>query len=392
MDIRVPMANADIDEVDVERVAAVVASGRLSLGPALVDFENAFAEFLGRKHAVAVSSGTAGLHVGFLASGIGPGDFVITSPFSFIASANSVLHAGATPLFVDVEESDGNMDAKATEGLISKIQNGEKVLRRWDDAIDIEKVKALLPVHVWGEPIDVEAMAKVADDNSLPVIEDACEALGATYRGQLVGTFGRLAVFGFYPNKQMTTGEGGMIVTDDDELADVCRSLRNQGRDTTDEWLSYSRLGYNFRMDEMSAALGLSQLQKFDRLLDRRQRVADWYGERLGELSPITLFNAGPNTTRKSWFVYPVQLGGDLDRDDVIRELRDRGIPSRPYFPAIHLENYYARRFGYRPGDYPVAERLGATCVALPFSGVMTEEQVEVVVEALLEVLAQLVQ
>jgi dTDP-4-amino-4,6-dideoxygalactose transaminase len=385
------MSRPDVSQTDIDRVTSVLASGHLSIGPEQTEFEESFAAYLGCDQAIAVSSGTAGLHLALSASGIGPGDFVITSPFSFIASANAIIHAGATPVFVDVLESNGNVDPVAVTEALARVERGDNVLgASYLSPVEPESVKGLLPVHVFGEPAPMGALTLLADGHGLTVIEDACEAIGATYEGKMVGTFGAASVFAFYPNKQMTTGEGGMIVTDDAELAATCRSLRNQGRDVFDEWLDHSRFGYNFRMDEMSAALGASQLERIEELLANRQRVAGWYSERLRDAPGLQLFDSQPETTRRSWFIYPVRIDDVIERDEVIRGLQERAIPSRPYFPAIHLQDHYRKSFGYKEGDFPVAERLSASCLALPFSGVMTEPQVDVVVSDLLEVLERL--
>ena len=241
----------------------------------------------------------------------------------------------------------------------------------------VRRPKAILPVHAFGQPADMDPILDVAREHGLAVIEDACEALGAEYKGRRAGTLGDAAVFAFYPNKQMTTGEGGMIVTDDEAWANLFRSLRNQGRDVFDAWLRHSRLGYNYRLDEMSAALGLVQMQRIEELLAKREQVAAWYNERLAETELIESPMLVPSTSRMSWFVYVVRIQPPANRDEVMSHLTDEGIPSRSYFSPIHLQPFYRERFGYQQGDYPITEHLGEVSLALPFSSVMREEQVD---------------
>jgi dTDP-4-amino-4,6-dideoxygalactose transaminase len=320
-----------------------------------------------------VSSGTAGLHLSLLAAGIGPGDVVLTTPFSFIASANCILYTCARPIFVDVDPRTLTLDPEALERALRTRGRGRK--------------KAILPVHVFGQPADMDPITALARRHGLVVIEDACEAVGAVYRGRPVGTLGDAGVFGFYPNKQMTTGEGGMIVTNDAGRDALLRSLRNQGRDVFDAWLTHSRLGYNYRLNELSAALGAVQVDRLDEILARRERVAGWYAERLESIEGIELPAVASWTTRMSWFVYVVRLAGREERNRVIHELERRGIPSRPYFPPIHLQPFYRSEFGFGPGDFPVSEHAGDTCLALPFFGTMGTAQVDLVCGALAEVL-----
>jgi dTDP-4-amino-4,6-dideoxygalactose transaminase len=351
-------------------VTAVLRTPWLSRGPRLPEFEEALAERVGATHAVAVSSGTAGLHLCVRASEIRAGDEVITSPFSFVASANAVLYEGATPIFVDVDPVSLDLDPGRIEAAVTA------------------RTRAILVVHVFGRPAPMTDILAIARGRGLTVLEDACEALGAELEGRQVGTFGACGVFAFYPNKQITTGEGGVIVTDRDEWAEAMRSLRNQGRAPGDTWLQHTHLGYNYRMDEMSAALGVAQMERLDELLDRRQRVAGWYEERLSEQAGVSTLSISPATTRMSWFVYVVRFAAGIDRQAVARRLAALGIPSRPYFTPIHLQPYFIERFGYQPGDFPIAEDLGRRSLALPFSSVMTEEQVETVCDAVREAMA----
>jgi len=380
----IPMSSPDLTEREIQAVLDVLRTPRLSMGPRQEAFESAVAARVGAKHAVAVSSGTAGLHLAVLAAGIGDGDLVITTPFSFVASANVLLYERAVPIFVDVDPRTGNIDPGLLEEAIHDLlKGGERKQRRLPrrGATD-GALKALLPVDAFGQPADYEPLLEEAKKHSLVVIEDACEAFGAEYRGRPAGMLGDVGVFAFYPNKQMTTGEGGVIVTDRDDWADFMRSLRNQGRAPGDTWLQHTYLGYNYRLDEMSAALGAAQIERLNELLDRRERVAGWYAERLAGQMSVSTLPISPATTRMSWFVYVVRFDSGLDREGIARRLDEQGIPSRPYFTPIHLQPYFVERFGYQEGDFPVAEDLGQRTLALPFSGVMTEQQVETVCRA----------
>lgn len=384
------MSAPDIGEAEIAAVNAVLRTSHLSIGPQISSFEAALARRLGVEHAVGVNSGTSGLHLCVIAADVQPGDLVLTTPFSFVASANAILYERATPLFVDVDPSTGNISPQAVAATADEIsQGGRAAKRRLPRALHGKKppsggrLRAILPVHAFGQPADMDPILDTARKYGLIVIEDACEAIGATYRGQPAGTFGDGAVFAFYPNKQMTTGEGGMIVTNRDDWAQLCRSLRNQGRDVFDAWLNHTRLGYNYRLDEMSAALGLAQLDRLDDLLANRDRVAGWYNERLAGLDGIEMPIIASTTTRMSWFVYTVRITHPLGRELVMQKLQEAGIPSRPYFTPIHLQPFYRDNFGYKRGDFPVTEYLGDVTLALPFSGVMTEQQVDYVCDTL---------
>jgi dTDP-4-amino-4,6-dideoxygalactose transaminase len=385
------MSAPDITEVEISAVTDVLRSGHLSLGPRLDAFEREFAAYVGAQHAVGVSSGTSGLHLAVLAAGIGPGDLVITTPFSFVASSNCLLYAGAEPLFVDVEPRTGNIDVSLVETALAEVRGAGPSRRRGRRGRPrgTGPIKAILPVHVFGQPADMDAIMDVARTYDVAVIEDACEAVGAEYNGRRAGALGDVAVFGFYPNKQLTTGEGGMVVTDRDDWAARMRSQRNQGRDLMDAWLRHDRLGFNYRLSELAAALGLAQLSRLDSLLAARERVAGWYNERLASAPGISVPDEAPPGTRPSWFAYVIRLAPDLDRDGIMADLAVRGIPSRTYFAPIHLQPFYARQFGFRPGDFPVAEALGRTCLALPFSGTMTEAQVDRVCTELMGLVAR---
>lgn len=376
--MRIPMSSPDITDAEIDAVVEVLRSTRLSLGPRTVEFEKRAAALARTSHAVAVSSGTAALHLATVAAGIGPGDLAITTPFSFVASSNCLLYEGAEPVFVDVDPVTGNIDSARVAEQASALAAGPRAGR----------LKAIIPVHAFGQPAAMDTLCGIAREHGLVVIEDACEAIGAEYRGRPVGSLGDVGAFAFYANKQMTTGEGGMLVTSRDDWRSLFCSLRNQGRDVFDAWLVHQYLGYNYRLDEMSSALGAVQLSRLDELLTKRSRVADWYAQRLaphGDLLECPVI--AEDTTRMSWFAYVVRVPSGVDRERLMAVLDERGIPSRAYFSPIHLQPFYRERFGFRPGDFPVAEDLGRRSLALPFSGVMTEEQVDVVCHELLDVL-----
>jgi perosamine synthetase len=357
----IPLAKPVIGEPEEQAVLEVLRSGHLSLGPRVPAFEAAFAERVGARHACAVSSGTTGLHLALRAVGVEAGDEVVTSPFSFVATANAVLYQGARPVFADIDPVTLNLDPAAADAAIT------------------ERTRALLPVHIFGYPADMPAFER----RGLPIVEDAAEALGARYAdgGAPVGGRGHPAIFGFYANKQMTTGEGGMITLGSAEHKERIDSERNQGRAPDMGWLDHDRLGFNYRLSDIACALGIAQLERLDEMLAARAQVAGWYREALSG-SEITLpcEDAGGNV--RGWFVFVVQV--PRERDRVIAALRERGIPSKPYLPAIHLMSFYRERFGHKEGEFPVCEDVAARSVALPFFPRMTEGQVAQVAEALL--------
>ena len=370
---RVPLSRPDICQADIDAVVAVLRTPHLSLGPKVPEFEKAFAAYLGVRRAVAVNSGTSGLHVVVRALGLGPGDEMITSPFSFVASANCALFERARTVFVDIDEATWNLDVAKLEAAVT------------------DRTRLLLPVHIFGRPMPMDRVLQVAEARGIPVVEDACEALGATYQGRKVGTFGRAATFAFYPNKQMTTGEGGMIVTDDSGLADLFCSLRNQGRDAGAGWLAHARLGYNYRLSDINCALGLSQLARLPEFLRMRSEVARRYLEKLGRLEELVL--PVPYADGElSWFVFVVRLADRFTqehRDAVLESLRRDGIGCNNYFTPIHLQPFY-RDLGYKPGDFPVCEKVSARTIALPFYNRLTEKDQDVVVESLKKAIARL--
>lgn len=361
----IPIARPDIGEREIELVLQVLRSDVLALGPFAPRFEAAVAAIAGRSEGIACSSGTAGLHMGVRALGIGAGDEVITTPFSFVASANCILYEGAIPRFVDIEEDSLGLDPS----LIAEAAG--------------PRTRAVLPVHVFGRPCKIEAIDAAARQQGWHVIEDACEGLGSSVNGRPLGSFGDVAVFAFYPNKQITTGEGGLVVTDDHDLADVIRSLRNQGRDKDGTWLRHVRLGYNYRLDELSAAVGLAQTERIAELRRGRNRVVAAYERELGGEDWLRLPKAGPGE-EVDWFVYVVRLAQGIDRDRVLRRLGELGVSARPYFSPLHVQPYF-EQFGYREGDFPVTERVAASTLALPFSSRLQDEDVARVAEALRE-------
>ncbi len=360
----IPLAQPDIGEEEIRLVNEVLRSGWLSMGPKVGEFEERFADYIGTKHAIAVNSGTSGLHLCVRSLGITKGDEVITSPFSFVASSNCILFEGGKPVFVDIDPKTLNIDAQRIEDAITK------------------NTKAILPVHVFGQPSEMDAIMDIAEEHNLAVIEDACEAVGAEFNGRKAGTFGDASVFAFYPNKQMTTGEGGMIVTDDDNIAGLCRSMRNQGRSEDEEWLNHVRLGYNYRLDEMSCAVGLGQLGRIDDLLKKREKVAEEYTKLLSNVDGIMTQYLDPGV-KMSWFVYVVRVIEDIHRNEVMKYLKENGVSCRPYFTPVHLQPFYREMFGYKEGDFPICETVCDSTIALPFYGNMDRETIRKVCSTL---------
>jgi perosamine synthetase len=363
----IQLARPEIGEREEELVLEVLRSGRLSLGPMGERFESEFAAWLGVEDAVAVSSGTTALHLGVRALGWGPGDEVLTSPFSFVASANCLLYEGTRPIFCDVEAETLDLDPAAVEAALG------------------ERSAGILPVHIFGFPAPMPELEEIARERGLGILEDACEALGAIdSEGHQVGTRGNLATFAFYANKQLTTGEGGMIVPSGPEIAARLRSERNQGRAADMGWLDHGGLGFNYRLSDLAAALGVAQLEKLDEILQRRATVAELYGARLAGIEGVEAPIARRGAERRSWFVYPVRLSADIDRDATIDRLAERGVAAKAYLPCIHLFPQF-RELGWREGQFPVAEAASARSLALPFFPSMTEAQVSRVCEALAE-------
>jgi perosamine synthetase len=372
--IKVPLSSPDIIEKDIEVVVKVMKTRYLSIGPKVVEFEKMMGSFAGTKYAVAVNSGTSALHLIIRGMGIGGGDMVITTPFSFIASANCILFERARPLFVDIEEQTLNLDPDKTDEQLGKMSQEE-----------LDKVKAMIVVDAFGQPADWDRFTEIARRYNLLLIEDSAEALGSEYKGRKCGSFGEAGVFAFYPNKQITTGEGGILVTDDAELARLARSMRSQGRGESGEWLDHERLGYNYRMDELSSALGCSQMERIEEILDKRAKVAGMYGEKLAEVEEVQVPFIAPYVSRMSWFVYVVRLERGIDRNKVIKYLNEEGVQCKPYFTPIHLQPFYRKMFGYKEGDFPVTEDVTGRTIALPFFNNLKEEQIDYVVEKLKE-------
>jgi len=361
----IPLSLPWLDEREEELVADVLSSGRLSLGPTIDRFEEEFAAAVGAPYAAAVSSGTAGLHLLCITAGVGPGDEVVTSPYSFVASANCAIYEGATPVFADVERRTLNLDPAAVEAAIT------------------DRTRAVVAVDIYGLPCELDELRALCDDRGVALIDDACEALGARYKGRRIGSQGPPAVFAFYPNKQITTGEGGMITTHSESEWRLLRSLRNQGRADSGGWLEHARLGFNYRLDDIRAAIGLGQLEKLDTILAARAAVAASYAELLGSIPGLDLPCADDDDHERSWFVYVVGLPPGADREAVIAKLAERGVQTARYLPCIHLQPYMQERFGYRVGLCPVAEEMSARTLALPFHARLPVDDQRYVADAL---------
>ncbi len=379
--MQIYLSRPDITEKEIEAVCEVLRSPNLSLGPKLAEFEQAFAGYIGTKRAVVVNSGTSGLFLCMLALGIEPGDEVITTPFTFIASATSIMMAGARPVFVDIDPISLNIDPAKIEAGITP------------------RTKAVLPVEVFGNPAGLDKICEIAQKHNLTVIEDSCEALGSALNGKKVGTFGTMSVFGFYPNKQITTGEGGMILTDDNYLADMCVSLRNQGRGKDSGWLAHDRLGYNFRLSDINCALGIVQLSRIDQIKAKRRQVAKWYQEILADDDRL-IVPAEPDGCDISWFVFVVRLAPSVadgsgltddftlaQRDRILQKMKRHNIQVSNYFPPVHLQPFMVEQFGYKQGDFPVTEAVCKSTIALPFHNNLTKDEVAIACKTLKEVL-----
>ena len=357
----IPLSAPDITETEIAAVVETLRSNRLSLGPKLLEFERALADYANVKHAVAVNSGTSGLHLAVRALDLNAGDEVITTPFSFIASANAVLYENAKPVFVDIDPETFNIDANKIEAAITA------------------KTKAVMVVHVFGRPAPLVQIRAIAEKYNLKIVEDAAEAAGAQLENQKVGSFGAAGVFAFYPNKQITTGEGGVIVTNSDALAARCRRMRNQGRDAASEWFEHIELGYNYRLSELSCALGVEQLKRIEEILKLRESVARKYHARLRGNPHLILPALAAANQRFSWFVYVVRLNENFaraQRDFIVCEMNRRGIGCGRYFAPIHLQPFYAEKFGYQKNDFPIAETVSEQVIALPFFNRITDSQI----------------
>jgi perosamine synthetase len=362
--MKVPLSRPDITEAEISAVCEVLRSPNLSLGPKLPAFEKAFCDYIGRKHAVAVNSGTSGLFLCLEAMGIGQGDEVITTPFTFIATSNTIMMTGAKPVFVDIDPVSLNIDPAKIEAAITP------------------RTKAIMPVEVFGNPAGMDIVLGIARKHKLRVIEDCCEGLGSLLNGKKVGTFGDIGVFAFYPNKQMTTGEGGMILTDDAHLAEICASLRSQGRAAGGGWLSHARLGYNYRLSDINCAMGIVQLSRIEEFVEKRNAVAERYNRLLAGDDRIETPSVLPGC-RMSWFVYVIRLNAKKyrqpQRDVILRKLIDRGIQVNNYFAPVHLQSFMVEKFGYKVGDFPITDSIGERTIALPFFNNLSAEQAELV-------------
>ena len=372
--IRVHLCRPDITDAEIEAVREVLSGPNLSLGPKLGQFEEAFKKYSGRKYAVAVNSGTSGLFLCMKALGIGPADEVITTPFTFISSVTSIMMAGAKPVFVDIDPETLNIDHSRIEGAIT------------------EKTKAILPVVIFANPAGLDKVCEIAARNDLAVIEDSCEGLGSVLNGRKVGTFGTMSLFAFYPNKQITTGEGGMILTDDEAPAEMCVSLRNQGRSKDGGWLAHERLGYNYRLSDINCALGIVQLSRLDEFVTKRRNVAKMYQRLLGGDNRLIVPRA-PAGCEISWFVFVVRLAQAYSleqRNVLLKGMFERGIQVSNYFPPAYLQPFMADQFGYTEGDFPITDSVCKSTVALPFHNNLSTEDAELVCTELKECLEAL--
>lgn len=365
---KIPLSKPDITDKEKKAVLDVLNTSSLSLGKKYLEFEKLAAKFAGVKYAVAVNSGTSGLHLIIRSLGIGKGDEVITTPFSFISSSNCILYEGAKPVFVDIDEKTFNIDVKKIEEKITS------------------KTKAILAVDIFSQPADWHELKKIAKKHKLYLIEDSAEALGSEYKGERCGSFGEAAVFAFYPNKQITTGEGGMILTDNKKIYEFCKSSANQGRKVKNgKWLEHIMLGYNYRLDEMSCALGVVQMQRIKEILAKRAKVAALYNKKLKNIKGLEVPYIKEGN-KLSWFVYAVKLSekfAGAERDEIISQMAKAGIQCSNYFQPIHLQPFYKKEFGYKKGDFPVAENIGSRTIALPFYGNLSEKDIDFVVQKL---------
>ena len=365
----IPIARPHIDRRDEQGVLKVLRSGVLALGSQSVAFEQGICTYTKSPYALSVANGTCGLHVAVRALGLQDGDEVITTPFSFISSSNALLFERAVPRFVDIEPTTLNLDPAKLEKAITK------------------RTKAIMVVHIFGQTTDMTPVLKIAREHKLRVIEDACESLGATYKGRMAGTFGDIGVYAFYPNKQMTTGEGGMMVMKTKAHYELCKSLKNQGRNPAGDWLIHERLGYNYRLDEMSASLGVTQLKKLDWMIKKKAQLVRWYEQAFAALKDerVVLPQVGPHRTH-SWFVYVVRITNGR-RNGVMAQLAKQQIQTKPYLPVIHLQPFMREQFGYKVGDYPVAEQLASETLALPFFIGLTKADISRVAQEVVQAL-----
>lgn len=381
----ITLASADITDEECALVEQALRSGQLSNGPMLDQLERDFTERFGARHAIGVSSGTAALHLALLAAGVRDGDMVLTTPFSFIASANVILYERAIPIFVDVDPGTLTLDPaaaiEAMETIVHRRAGWQKLL----PAPASGKLRAIIPVDVFGRVAEMREIVDRARELGVAVIEDACEAVGASLDGVPAGRLGDAGTFGFYPNKQMTTGEGGLVLTDNDEYARMIRSLRSQGRSDDGSWLRHERIGYNYRLNDLGAAVGVAQLRRLDELLAKRAAVAAMYDERLRDIDGIQPLEPPRAGMEVSWFLYAIRVAGGIDRDTLSERLAARGVPTRPYFWPIHLQPPYRERFGFERGAFPHSEAAGDSLLSLPFHGQISAAQVDYICECVSE-------
>ena len=362
---RIPLSLPYIDSLEEELVLEVLRSGRLSLGTMVTRFEETFSRHVRAAHSAAVSSGTAGLHLAARIAGVGPGDEVVTSPFSFVASANCVMYEGADPVFADIDPHTLNLDPAAVEAAVT------------------DRTKAIVAVDIFGYPCELDELRAICDRHGLTLIEDACEALGAEYKGNPIGSHDHVAVFAFYPNKQITTGEGGIVVTPDEDEWRLVKSLSNQGRADSGGWLEHARFGYNYRLTDLAAAVGVAQLERLDEILALRAAAAGRYADLLEGVEGVEPPLVDDSEHKRSWFVYPVRLLGHIDREHVIEALAAAGIETSRYLPSVHLQPYMRERYGFREGMFPVSEEASKRLLALPFYSSIDEGDQSRVVDAL---------
>lgn len=365
--MKIHLSRPDITEKEIEAVCSVLRSPNLSLGPKVPEFEQAIAKYAGRKHGIAVNSGTSALYLCMLAEGIGPGDEVITTPFTFIATANCILMAGAKPVFVDIDLDNYNINLAKIEEKITK------------------KTKAILPVEVFGNPANFDKICSLAQKHNLTIIEDSCEALGSKLNGKKAGTFGKIGVYAFYPNKQITTGEGGIIVTDDDDIADICVSLRNQGRAKQGGWLAHERLGFNYRLSDINCALGIVQLSRLDEIIAKRKQVAKWYQEMLADEKKLILPKEAKGCDI-SWFVFVVRLIDKYtlhQRNAILEAMLAEGIQVGNYFTPVHLQPFITEKLGCKKGDFPITEKVSERTIAIPFYNNLKKDEIALVCNTL---------
>ncbi len=373
MNSYIPLSQPDISDLERDYVRDVLLTPNLCFGPWLVQFEEIFADYVNAKYAIAVNSGTSALHCCVKSFGIGPGDEVITTPFSFIATSNCILFENATPVFIDIDLRTYNIDVEKIE---------EKITR---------KTKAIIPVHVFGLPANMTRIREIASKYNLKIIEDSAEAIGSEIEGSRVGIFGDCGIFAFYPNKQITTGEGGMIVTNDEMLNYLCRSFRNQGRGNSNGWLQHERIGYNYRLSDINCALGIAQMKRIDSILKRREQVADLYMQELANVDEVE-FQYTPPKYKKSWFVFVVLLNSkftSLERNEILLKLNKAGIGCNNYFSPIHLQPFMMKQFGFKKGDFPNTEFISERTIALPFFTKLSMKEIEFIINTFKKILLE---